>query len=56
MSRLIAQIYLVLGNREFHTPATNCGKAVGGEVTGDDMIGRIPETPQRRRSKRSPKN
>ena len=94
MSRLIAQIYLVLGNREFHPgdelptddvskadalvengaaawcgdappvrvaaiPATAqpgmTGRAVGGEVTGNDLVGRVPDTPERRRPRRNPK-
>ena len=94
MSRLIAQIYLVLGNREFHPgdklPTDNAdevaalvkngaaawcgddpplrvaatsvtaqpglpGRATGGEATGEDLVGRVSDTPQRRRPGRKSK-
>lgn len=33
-------------------PAGLPGAAVGGEITGDDLHGRVPATPQRGRSRR----
>ena len=33
-------------------PAGLPGKAVGGEATGDDLVGKVPATPARRRKKR----
>lgn len=33
-------------------PAGLTGAAVGGEVTGDDLVGKVPATPQRRRRTR----
>lgn len=28
------------------------GLAIGGEATGDDLVGRVPDTPKRKRGKR----